>query len=313
MNRTKKLRLFVVVILLSTVFTNTSFSQAGTLDSSFGVNGKVMTYLNTSVYPVFPNATAQQQDGKIIVAVGTGFPPGGDFVLMRYQTNGNLDSSFGSNGQVITHFEVGNSYASAVAIQPDGKIIEAGFSGYYFVLARFLSDGNLDSTFGDNGSVVTYVNNTYTELNAIVLQSDGKILAGGMFGDIDNACLIRYQPNGRIDSSFGINGQIRNGLGGRVNDIVVEKNGKIIVASKHWNEEMLSDEFATFRLLADGIFDSTFGDNGHVFTSFSEYQFSSSFPNSVMILKDDCGANKRTTCQSRGSRKRFRYITGNAY
>ncbi len=126
-------------------------ADAGTLDSSFGINGKVITegkYDNG-------NAIALQKDGKLIEAGNGVFNGIEGYMLIRYNEDGSIDSSFGNEGRVITEFVVlGGLYA--VAIQEDGKIVAAGRTNYVDIaLVRYRADGRIDSSFGTNGIVNT--------------------------------------------------------------------------------------------------------------------------------------------------------------
>ncbi|HEV2124254.1 MAG TPA: delta-60 repeat domain-containing protein, partial [Chloroflexota bacterium] len=114
----------------------------GELDPEFGTNGKVITDFDVRDVVL---ATAIQNDGKILAVGWSGGESAADFALARYNPDGSLDTSFGSNGRVITDFD-GGGYAYAAAVQPDGKIVAAGFanpSGVYgfndFALARYLN------------------------------------------------------------------------------------------------------------------------------------------------------------------------------
>ena len=132
----------------------------GRLDDTFGTGGKVTTDFGS---PSFAGAGALvlQPDGKL-VAAGGGAPisqlAGTDFVMARYLPDGRLDPTFGTGGRVITDFG-GGDIALALVLQPDGKLVAAGFSEFQspnpiphderdFALARYLPDGRLDPTFG---------------------------------------------------------------------------------------------------------------------------------------------------------------------
>ena len=145
-------------------FVVTRYNTDGTLDISFGNGGKVRTYFPGLA--AVPSSVVIQPDGKIVVAGGAfplfTFP--GDFEVVRYNTNGSLDTSFGDGGIVTTIFPAG-SYAFDVALQSDGKIIAAGThfvdfdpgesSDTDFALARYNPDGTPDATFGVGGQVTT--------------------------------------------------------------------------------------------------------------------------------------------------------------
>jgi len=111
---------------------------------------------------------------------------------------GDLDSSFGTNGIVITHADSSWDDALSIAIQSDGKIVAAGYSSIGgtddFALARYNTDGTLDSSFGTNGVVVTIVGGSNDRAKSVVIQSDGKIVIAGYsnFGGTDDFVLARY-------------------------------------------------------------------------------------------------------------------------
>src|SRR4051812_24619875 len=112
----------VSLLLLTTAFR--ASAQDGVLDSTFGVGGKVLT-----AFPVINasgSSTAIQPDGKIVVAGSDSPSPFSTFAVARYETNGTLDTSFGSGGKVVTQIG-GNDSATSVAIQTDGRIVVAGF------------------------------------------------------------------------------------------------------------------------------------------------------------------------------------------
>ena len=208
-------------------------------------------------------AIAIQTDGKI-VAAGDSIS---DFVVVRYLTNGNIDSSFGQNGKVVTHFDFITSSVSninSVIVQLDGKII-AGGSCYSssnpenqnFALARYDSNGNLDLTFGVDGKVLTPMKDG--AINVLALQNDGRILAGGRS---TQSSLLRYLTNGSLDSSFfSLNGLINPQHYFLVQDLAIQKDGKIIVGTIGVDNNNTGD-FKIVRLLSNGKYDSTFGLNG---------------------------------------------------
>ena len=213
------------------------FTANGTLDSSFGFNG-IATKSGLG-----GRALAIQSDGKIAVA---GFsknssPYGYDFALVRYNTNGSLDSTFGTGGIVST--AIGDfAIAEAIAIQSDGKILLAGWTiaDGGFVLARYNTNGSLDNTFGNNGIVNTNISDV-EKVNSLVIQSDGKIIAGGYsISGSDfalNLSVVRYKTNGSLDSTFGNAGIVATPVGNHNTDLysikcalALQTDGKIIIA-----------------------------------------------------------------------------------
>ena len=280
-----KNKAIIFLFLFSLLLYGKSFAQSGTLDSSFGVNGRVTTSTSNSA------AIALQADGKIVVAgtYGDWFSGWTYFVVTRYKTNGNLDSSFGISGEVHTYFDTGQhtgSLTTSVLIQSDGKIIAGGY-GYYtgfgpvfFSLARYLPNGDPDSTFGKNGKTQGYIGSVpkENELEGLVLQKDGKIVAGG---SSDGYCVVRYKANGIIDSSFADNGVITDQEIATygISDLLLQADGKIVTAATRQSPQ----DFEIIRLLQNGLRDSAFGNNGYVFTDFLGGRDN---PYSIVVLDD---------------------------
>ena len=187
------------------------YNTNGTLDTSFGVGGKVTTDFGLTETA---SSVVVQSDGKIIVAGGTYpiFPSsGGQFALVRYNSNGSLDTSFGDNGLVRTTFSSSGCYASALALQADGKIIAAGTnyrdfsSNSDFGVARYNSNGTLDTSFGTSGLVSTEFNGMLDAASSVLIQSDGKIVAVGSASSsatFYDFALVRYLSNGQIDTNI---------------------------------------------------------------------------------------------------------------
>lgn len=194
----------------ATSFALIRYNTDGTIDSTFNTDGKVITPSNG-----YLNSLTIQPDGKI-VAVGQSLPSFTDFVIVRYKTNGSLDSTFNSTGVIISDFGLNATmYAEDVILQPDGKILAAGYyqltNGSYGLIARYNTDGTIDSTFALNGISTTQSINLYCGFRSIKLQPDGKILAGGGINDSitgGDFILMRFLSTGIIDSTFGINGII---------------------------------------------------------------------------------------------------------
>ncbi len=247
------------------------FNADGSLDAGFGTNGKVTTPIGT--YGV-AYAVAVQTDGKI-VAVGQGYS-GSTYVfaLARYNADGTLDTGFGTNGKVLTPIGAADSYAYAVALQTDGRIVAAGQSytgsGYSFALARYNPDGTADAGFGTNGIVVTAIG-SYDAVNGLVIQSDGKIIAAG-YSDNGSQyvfALARYNSSGTLDASFGQNnnGKVMTPIGSKDDEayaVAIQADGKIVATG--YSNGGTCDLFALVRYNADGTLDTGFGTNGNVTT-----------------------------------------------
>lgn len=266
------------------------FKINGTLDSAFGTNGTIITAFNTIHYADYGYDVVIQQDGKIIeIGMASNNAAVQGFGLVRFNTNGSLDNTFGLEGKVVTPIGNSDPFGTCVALQPDGKIIVGGFSWSSsvgnapcpFCVARYNSDGSLDSDFGIGGKVTTYFGaggssgTSYDcdEGLAIALQSDGKILmTGRSYLGSDSTTSIpiaRYNVDGSLDANFGVNGKVRT-LNENYNfdpyDIALLQDGKIIVVGgiRHG---YYPDTIFVALYNQSGVLDSTFGNNGIVITS----------------------------------------------
>lgn len=257
------------------------YNSDGTLDKSFGDRGKVVTEFRSFNSTEFIQAIGIQSDGRI-VAVGGASSPGFGlnqvFGVARYNTDGSIDPTFGTGGKTsVTFFNNSsiNEMPRAVAFQPDGKIVVAGFASSYFGIARFNSDGSLDTGFGNGGKVITDFENGGDEAIAISLQSDGHMLVAGRsthsVADEDLA-VARYNPDGTLDTNFGVGGMLRadffpTGTGisrEGLNSIIFQDDQKIIAAGF----TQFNSDFGVVRYNLDGTLDSGFGLNGKVVTDF---------------------------------------------
>ena len=136
-------------------------------------------------------ATLCRRMGRSLAAGMTG----NNFALARYNSNGTLDATFGSGGKVITDFGGPNDIALGVAVRSDGKIVAAG-RGLAFAVARYNSNGTLDTSFGNGGKTTTsFVGSLSDQANAVAIQPDGKtVVAGSAFIDLKQQFAVaRYQ------------------------------------------------------------------------------------------------------------------------
>ena len=262
------------------------YNANGSLDTAtpFGVGGKV-----TTDFPGgndFGQSVAIQSDGKIVVAGFSNANGNQDFALARYNTNGGLDTSFGTagTGRVLTGFGGGSSdFGQSVAIQSDGKIVVAGFSnangGNDFALARYHglsttgAPGTLDTTFGTGGMVTTdFGGNDHG--NSVAIQSDGKIVVAGGSGSggAGSFALARYHglsttgTPGTLDTSFGTLGKVTTGFsGGYGNSVAIQSDGKIVVVG---SVVAGFGDFTVARYNANGTLDTSFDVDGKVTTDF---------------------------------------------
>ncbi len=189
------------------------YNVNGDLDNTFGKNGVVTNPVSSS--DDFAQSVVLQSDGKIVVGGNSRINFKDDFSLARYNLNGDFDSTFGTNGVVITQGGTTNNFVNSVKIQTDGKIVAAGKSTANFALTRYNINGDLDNAFGTYGIVTTSAGKTNDEANSLTIQSDKKILAAGFsFNGTDNDfALVRYNSAGVLDNAFGSNGVLTMPIG----------------------------------------------------------------------------------------------------
>ena len=269
-----------------TAFAIARYNTDGTLDTTFGTSGSVRNYISGgSGTSDIATSIAIQSDGKIVAGGYSYDGSGTAFAIARYNTDGTLDPTFGTNGSVRNYISGGggdDDDAYSIAIQSDGKIVAGGYSddgsynSYAFAIARYDTDGTLDTTFGTSGSVRNYISgggSTYDEAYSIAIQSDGKIVAGGYSLDSSGNCafaVARYNTDGTLDNTFGTgSGSVRNYIsGGGGNDdkaysIAIQSDGKI-VAGGYSDYQLGWTAFAISRYDTDGTLDPTFGTSGSV-------------------------------------------------
>ncbi len=254
------MKLLILLFAASFALVHTALAQTFILDSTFSADGKVTTdHLNNQD---FARTVALQSDGKIIVAGKSNL----DFILMRYTSDGLLDSTFDADGIVNTDISNSGDEGKSLAVQPDGKILLGGITtkngNANFSLARYHSNGSLDSTFSGDGKLFTPIGNGNDEGKAIVLQPDGKIILIGQSenGSHNDFALVRYDSFGNPDSSFGGDGIVTSDFGGpdeEGNCVRLQSDGKIVVAG--YSGDTINQDLAVARYNTNGSLDSTFG------------------------------------------------------
>lgn len=260
---------------VSTIAFVARYNSDGSLDASFGTGGKATQDFGAG----FSSATsvALQSDGKIVVAgyarpsaaATTGF----DFFVLRYNVNGTLDTAFGTGGRVTTDFSAMDE-ADVVLIQTDGKIVATGSTSNnspertFAALARYNTDGSLDTSFGTGGKVIGHEGSAYSA----VIQVDGRIVTGG-WGCAAATCsqnldftFARYDTAGVLDPAFGTSGKTTVAVSpGRdeAHSVALQSDGKIVASGVNLNSPA-ADPVAIVRLNTNGSLDTTFGTAGIV-------------------------------------------------
>ncbi len=260
---------------LISVCTLPSFAQTGILDETFGTGGKVQTAaglrdINSKI--------VLQQDGKIVEAgtttpdFNTGF---GDIKLVRYNTDGSIDNTFGTAGFATININ-GDDQATGIALQSDGKIIvigktQASLAGPSDMLVvRFTTSGELDGSFDTDGIMTIDFAGGNDIANGVAIDgSDNIYIAGSAAnapGGVTDYALVSLNANGELNSSFGTNGKLTTDFASLTDEafgIALQGDGKIIAVGNAQMGELFSQiEFGIVRYNTDGTLDETFGVGG---------------------------------------------------
>jgi uncharacterized delta-60 repeat protein len=250
------------------------YNPDGSLDVSFGSGGRVVSSLSGTR----PIAMAIQPDSKIVVSfVATVGIASTKDEMVRYNPDGSLDNSFGTGGTVMFTFTV-----EGVAVQPDDKVIAVGQANSQFAVARFNPNGSLDPTFG-GGVVTTTFSSNVSTANAVVIQTDGKIVVGGGAFDPNAAfAMARYNGDGSLDVSFGSGGKVTGSSFDSPPGLTLQSDGKIVAARMLPSPNVPPQGFLLERYTPNGTPDATFGMNGLVSTG-SLVPKSYTVPPSVLV------------------------------
>lgn len=249
-------------------------SADGVLDTSFGSTGKVTASVSLSYEEA--RDVVVQPDGNIVVAGFADVQSSDDFIVMRFLDGGLLDETFGDGaGFVRTRLTAAEDRCQSVILQPDGKIVAAGWttaSNRNFAAVRYLSDGSLDTTFGVSGIARTPVGLGDDMAYVLQRQGDGKLLLAGTASyTSEQFAVIRYTAAGVLDSSFGSAGKAlftlpdRDGTG---TAMALQSDGKVLLGGTA-SSASLSD-LALLRLSSAGALDTTFNTTGRVITDLAQ-------------------------------------------
>jgi uncharacterized delta-60 repeat protein len=252
------------------------YDASGAPDPSFGHGGKVLTAFGGGLRLNNVAGLVRQPDGKLIV-IGDGSRGAFEyFALVRYNRDGSVDSSFGRGGKVTTPINEGDYSASALLLEPGGKLVAAAGSSSAsspsgFLLVRYQPDGSLDKTFGRGGRVNAPGTSGNDIKEALVLQPDGKLIAAGA-GSYSALTLVRYTRSGRLDWSFGRRGKVTTRISsGSISydgALVLSPDGKLVAAGAADITQAGPTGFFVVRYTRNGALDKSFGRQGKVTTVF---------------------------------------------
>ncbi len=241
------------------------FNTDGSLDNSFVKQGMILTDLGSTEDFAFDIAI--QLDDKIIVVGTSGEFTDRDFSLARFNADGTIDQSFGSNGIVKTSVLYDDELYS-VAIQSDGKIVAGGTGNSIGYIFRFLPDGSLDLSFGNSGKVSLQYGG-YTSVKDIIIMNDGSILAAGQIGgNGTDGFVTKINSDGSANTSFGSNGKYIVNFGNQeyITSMSCQSDGKIVLGGAYGY--MIGSnptiDFLIVRLLPEGILDNSFNSSGKI-------------------------------------------------
>jgi len=259
------------------VFAVARYNTNGALDPGFGAGGLTTVDFGSGFHTA--NAIAIESDGKIVLAGSVTAPSfaSSQFGVARLNADGTLDSGFGNGGMATGSANSTFAGAYGVSIQPDGKIVAAGYAGpnrnaLQMSLVRYLGSGALDAGFGTGGSVSTGFFGLGDQARDAYPLADGRLLVVGTATVAQshfNVALARYNPDGRLDTSFGTAGKLATEFpGGSASGsrAVLQPDGKIIVAGLFSPSGKTAVQSALARYDADGTLDQGFGTGGLIST-----------------------------------------------
>lgn len=249
-----------------------AYAAAGDLDTGFDSDGKVTTQMGSGISV----ANAVVYDGTKVVVAGRagGAAVDGAVGLARYNSDGTLDTTFGTSGKVITDFSSLTDLARDILLQTVGtetKYLVGGLANSEpagdFLLARYNHNGTLDTTFGtSSGYTRTDISGVGDGIRGLAMDANGKIIAVGAAGS--DSALVRYNSNGTLDTGFDGDGIVLSnaGVGDHFFNIALDGNGKYVVGGATGNSD---SDFLVARYNTDGTLDTGFDGDGRAFTGFT--------------------------------------------
>ena len=263
------MKLLYATLVLSAGFLvhNILYAQAGTLDNTFGTGGMVTTDID--LVQNYGYASVLQPDGRILVVGGSYGPVDTTFTVLRYESDGALDPTFGTGGIVQLNFNGLEAQGLEIALQSDGRIVVGGIAtgvNYDFGLARLMPDGSLDPSFDGDGYLITNAGPSLDFLVSVLVQPDGRILIAGIsFHPGANPwAIMRFNADGSPDATFGVGGIASEPADTATTTLptamALQPDGKILMTGRQGSAG--TEDFGLTRRNADGSPDLSFGVNG---------------------------------------------------
>jgi uncharacterized delta-60 repeat protein len=256
--------------------------KAGSLDSSFGVNGAVSNRIGKThdkPYDIVIQADSSILLGGAYTNDSTG---SNDLVIVRYLPNGRIDSSYGKQGMVrFSLAPVSNTSVASLVLQPDGKLVFFGTSHRAsddyskWLVGRITPQGNFDGTFGHFGYVELDLGRT-ASANKIVMLSSGDFMIGGSVGTFNSGmdvALAHLKSNGTYDSTFGKNGVVIDPINTGndwISTLLIQPDGRILAGGASAFTNSYAARFTIIRYEQNGVRDSSYGVNGLALFSLSQ-------------------------------------------
>jgi uncharacterized delta-60 repeat protein len=265
------------------------YTSAGVLDAAFSSDGiRTTDFVSSSDYG---RTVAVDAQDRVIVAGHYYNGSDNDFGVVRYTTDGMLDTSFSTDGIRSTAIGSGHDEAYGVAIDSQGRIVVAGrsYNGTDFDLAvvRYTTEGFLDTSFNADGKLTTAIGSGHDEAYGVAVDAQDRVIVAGHYynGSNNDFAVVRYTTEGFLDTSFSTDGMVTTAIGSSNDNgqaVALDSQGRVIVAGYYYNGTY--DDFAVVRYTTDGMLDTSFSVDGKVTTTIDS---SSDLGRAVAVDLDD--------------------------